>query len=257
MRRQFLTVAVVALLIVSGCSALDLSGSAAEPDSGDALDSDGPTYEEPVDGATVAENHEAAIADAGSFTLVSTTSQSRGDRTQTLNATVAVNYDSGALLSTQSAGSQAISTYVLSDGTAYQRSESSQGTQYRQAPRAANASVYASGQIESLATAFTFSHVGTETVEGTETEVYEASGAEDLNESARAFQSIDAENVTSLESRLYVTDDGLVKRFEYELRMDSAGTEAAVDVTQTYSEIGETTVEEPSWLDDARTNTTN
>jgi hypothetical protein len=256
MRRQFLTVAVVALLLVSGCSALDLGGSA-EPDSSDGLNSDGPTYEAPLNDVTVAENHEAVIADAGSFTLVSDTSQSRGERTQTLNTTVAVNYDTGELLSTQQAGPQTITTYVLANGSAYQRFESSRGTQYRQPQRAANASLYASGRIEALANAFTFSHVGTESVEGTETDVYEASGAEDLNESARAFQSIDADNVTSLEARLYITEDGLVKRFEYELLLDSAGTEAGVDVTHTYTRLGETTVEEPSWLDDARTNTSN
>lgn len=255
MRRQFATVAVVALLLVAGCSAGDPGGGSPSA-SADTLNSDGPMYEEPLVGSSVAANHEAVIDDGGSFTLVSNTEQSRDEQSQTVNSTVAVNYDSGALHSTQEAGSQTISTYVLANGSAYQRFESQRGTEFRQPPQPANASVFASGRIATLVTGFTYSHVGTETVDGTETEVYEASGAEDLNESARAFQSLDAENVTALESRVYVTEDGLVKRFEYEIRLNVDDTETGVDVTQTYSRLGETTVEEPSWLDDARTNTT-
>jgi hypothetical protein len=256
MRRQFATVAVVALLLVAGCSAVNLGGGS-QSDSADTLGSDGQMYEAPLDGSTVAENHEAAIAEAGTFTLVSNTVQSRGQQSQTVNSTVAVNYDTGALLSQQAVGQRTISTYVLANGSAYQRFESSRGTQYRQPPRPANASLYASSRIDALVTAFSYSHVGTETVDGTETEVYVASGAEDLNASASAFQSIDPENVTTLESRVYVTEDGLVKRFEYEIRLNTDGTETGVDVTQTYSRLGETTVEEPAWLDDARANTTN
>lgn len=258
MRRQFTAVAVVALLLVSGCSALDLGGgSAAEPNSSDTLNSAGPMYEEPVDGSTVAENHEAVIDEAGSFTLESSTSQSRGEQTQSVNTTVVVDYETGELLSTQEASQRTISTYVLANGSTYQRFDSPRGTEYRIPRRPANASLFASGRIEALVNAFSYSHVGTETVAGVETEVYEASGAEDLNESAPAFQTIDPENVTTLESRVYVTEDGLVKRVEYEIRLDVDGTETSVDVTQTYSRLGETTVAAPDWLDDARENTSN
>lgn len=259
MRHPLSTVAVVALLVLSGCSAGGFGGGAqTETSSNETLRGDEPMYEAPLDGAVVAENHEAVIESAGTFTLASTTTQSRGDRSRTVNASVVANYDTGALRSTREAGSRTVTTFVMANGTAYQRFEAPSGeARYRAPRRAPNVSLFASGRLDAIVDAFEYSHVGTETVDGVETEVYEASGAQDLNESAPGFQNVDTENVTTLESRVYVTEDGLVKRLDYELGLEVEGSEMTVDVTQRYSNLGGTTVSTPDWLDEAGNSTSN
>jgi hypothetical protein len=118
-----------------------------------------------------------------------------------------------------------------------------------------NASQLASGDLKSFVNAFEFEHAGTESVDGTTTHVYEASGFESLNQSAPGFGDLDEENVTSIDARVYVTGDGLVKQFEYGLTVDTEQGEASIAIEQRYVEVGSTNVEQPPWLDDARENT--
>lgn len=265
MRRKIITVAVVALLVFSGCSAINGGGGGdgtttqTGPDgttTSDAGDVSDPIYETPLDGETVAENHEAVVADANSFTLVSTSNQSQGDRSASSQSTLKGVYDSGEYSSVQEARGRTVEQYVFANGSAYQRLEQSSGdTQYTVPRRTANASTIASGQIPSFVDAFEYEFVGTETVDGTETQVYEASGVSDLNTSAPGFSELDTENVTNVGAHLYITEDGLVKQFGYELSLTTDGQEASVEVSQRFTNLGETTVEPPEWIDEARENT--
>lgn len=264
MRKQIAAIAVVALLVFAGCSAGgDGDATTAAPETTDApadattteSDGDGPIYESPLESNTVAENHESAIRDAGTFTLASTSNQSQGEQSRSIESTVTVDLSSGEYFSQRDAGAQLIETYAYGNGTAYQRLTFNNQSQYSIPQRTSNTSQLASGDIGSFVNGFQFDHAGTESVDGTETDVYEASGFEDLNQSAEGFGELDEENVTSIDARVYVADSGLVKQFEYSLVIQTENGEASIEIQQRYTDIGSTTVEQPPWLDEARTNT--
>lgn len=265
MRHKLATVAVVALLVFAGCSAGGGGGDATTTQTGpngtttqgDAGDVSDPVYETPLDGQTVAENHKSVIADANTFTLVSTSNQSQGNQTASSESTLKAVYDSGEYSSVQQSRGRTVEQYVFGNGTAYQRFELSTGdVRYSVPQRTANASTLAGGQIGTFVDAFEYEFVGTETVDGAETQVYEASGVSDLNTSAPAFSQLDTENVSSVGAHLYITEDGLVKQFGYDLDLTTRGQEASVSVTQRFTNLGETTVEPPAWIGEARANTT-
>lgn len=266
MRKQMAAIAVAALLVFAGCSAGgDGDATTAPPETTDvpadattATDSggDSPIYESPLDATTVAENHESAIRDAGTFTLASTSNQSQGEQSRTVDSTVSVDLSSGEYFSQRDAGAQVVETYAYGNGTTYQRLSFENQSRYSIPQRTTNTSQLASGDIGSFVDAFQFDHVSTESVEDTETDVYEASGFEDLNQSADGFGGLDEENVTSIDARVYVADSGLVKQFEYSLVIQTGNGEASISIQQRYTDIGSTTVEQPPWLDEARENTT-
>jgi len=263
MRKQIAAIAVAALLVFAGCSAGGDGGTTttAAETTGTTVDGDGdgetPVYESPLDGATVAENHEAIVQDAGTFTLVSTSNQTQDDQSFVVNSSTQVDLESGEYYSNQETQGRSVEQYSYGNGTAYQNLSISSGeTQYSVPEQTPNASDLAGSQIASFVDTFALSHAGTETVDGTETHVYEASGVEDLNESAPGFSDIDAGNITNVDAQVYVTDDGLVKRFVYSLALSTDQGNVSLAVDQQYVDVGSTTVEQPAWLDEARENTT-
>jgi hypothetical protein len=263
MRKQIATIAVAALLVFAGCSA---GGDGAATTTAPEPTGDAPTtttagsggdavYESPLDAATVADNHASLVRDANTFTLVSTSNQSQGPQTITVESSIAANLESGEYYSVQNASGQTVEVYSYGNGTAYQRTSFGSGdTSYSTPRQTTNTSQLAGTQVESFVNAFTFSHAGTESVDGAEAHVYEASGVETLNESAPGFSGLDTENVTSIDAHVYITDDGLVKQFEYSLAVDTQNGEASISVRQQYVDVGSTTVEAPAWLDEAREN---
>ncbi|MCD2199889.1 hypothetical protein LPA44_08270 [Halobacterium sp. KA-4] len=254
MRKQIAAVAVAALLVFAGCSAGGNGGATTAPET-TAAGGD-PVYDSPLDAQTVAQAHESVVRDAGSFTLVSTSNQTQGNQSFGVESSTAVDLATAAYFSRQEASGQTIEQYGFGNGTAYQRISMASGqTQYTVPQQSPNTSQLAGSQLASFVGAFSFSHTGTETIDGTETYVYEASGVEDLNQSAPGFSSLDTENVTSMSAQVYVTDDGLVKQFGYSLTVSTSNGEASVATEQQYVDVGSTTVSEPVWLDEARANT--
>lgn len=258
MRKQIAAIAVAALLVFAGCSAGgDGGATTTAPETtattgGDAT----PVYESPLDGQTVAENHEAVVRDAGTFTLVSTSNQTQDDQSFVVNSTTTVNLDSGEYFSRQETEGRSVEEYSYGNGTVFRNLSVASGeTQYSVPQQTPNLSRLAGNQIGSFVDAFALSHAGTESVDGTETHVYEATGVEELNESAPGFGEIDADNVTAIDARVYVTDDGLVKRFAYSLSVSTEQGNVSLAVDQRYVDVGSTTVEQPAWLDEARENT--
>ncbi|UHH24533.1 DUF7537 family lipoprotein [Halobacterium noricense] len=251
MRKQIAAVAVAALLVFAGCSAGGGGGTTA-PGTADGA---APVYESPLNGTTVAENHEAVVREAGSFTLTTTSTQSQGDQSLTREGSTALDLASGAYFSNRTVGSQNVQQFGYGNDTAFQRVTAGNQTQYTVPQQSPNASRLTSGQLASFVGLFEFSHTGTESVDGTTVHVYEANGVDAVNESAPGFANLDTENITNVSANVHITDDGLVKRFGYSISVDTGSGEASVSVGQRYVDVGSTTVSEPAWLDEARANT--
>ncbi|CQH58976.1 uncharacterized protein HHUB_2872 [Halobacterium hubeiense] len=251
MRKQIAAVAVAALLVLAGCSA---GGGAGTTAPGTATGADA-VYESPLNGTTVAQNHEAVVREAGSFTLVSTSTQTQAGQSFTREGSTAVDLDSGAYLSNRTVRGQNVLQYGYGNGTAFQRVTVGNQTQYAVPQQTPNTTQLAGDQLASFVGLFAFSYNGTESADGTTVHVYEANGVDAINESAPGFANLDTSNLTNVSSEVRVTDDGLVTEFGYSLSIDTGDGEASASLNQQYLDVGSTEVSEPAWLDEARANT--
>lgn len=264
MRRQFTTLAVVALLVVAGCAAGgsgDGTTTAPEGSTTEATETttQEPIYEPPLDASEMADAHRTVLEDAGSYTVESNSTQETSQRNGTTETTTLVRGDlsSGAVYTRTAARQQTIEGFGFGNGTAYQRYETSDQLQYVNASgRMGNASQYAGSTVESYVGLFNFSYAGTTTENGETVHVYEAEGASELNTSAPAFGTLNESNVDAVNATMHVRDDGLVTLAGYDLTATMQGVQQRVDVTQRFTGVGDTAVEEPAWLDEAKANAT-
>lgn len=266
MRKQIATIAVVVLLVFAGCNTGGSGDTtttapgttAAPPNDTTTVDEADPMYDSPLDAEAVAQNHEVAIRNTSTFTLVSTSNQSQGNQSITVVSSIAVNQETGEVFLQQNTSTGVVETYTTGNGTTYQRQELAENeTRYAVLQEMPTAAQLAGGDVQPFVNAFEFDYTGTNSVDGTSTDVYAASGVKDLNASAPGFGNVDAANVSSVDARVYVTNDGLVKQFDYSLTTSTGpGGGVTINVQQRYTEMGSTTVEAPAWLDDARNNTT-
>lgn len=255
MRRQTATLAVVALLLVAGCSAFGGGGTTTGPDDGQTGDA---LYETPLDAEAVADAHAAALRDAGSYTVESNATRTDSSRNQTTETSTLIrgDLDSGAIYTRTAARQQTVEGFGFANGTAYQRFATGDRVQYMNATgRLGNATQYARGTVAQFAGLFNFSYAGTSTVDGTTVHVYEASGPGALNTSAPAWSMLNESDVESAQATLHVREDGVITRAGYDITVTLQGSQQRVDVTQRFTAIGETTVEPPVWIPDARQNT--
>jgi len=260
MRRQFATLAVVALVLVAGCAAGGGDGTTTVPGdnttTGDGTTADGPVYETPLNATEMADEHLAALESAGSFTVTSDAAQTAQNTTTETGTEIRGDLSSGAVFTRTDTNRRVIEGYSFGNGTAYQRYEIGNRTQYVNASgRMGNASSYARGTVASYVPLFEFEYAGTTTEDGESVHVYEAEGTDAVNTSARAFQGLNESNFQSSAATMHVRGDGLVTRAGYDITVTLRGTEQRIDVTQRFSALGETTVESPAWLGEARGNT--
>lgn len=256
MRRQTATLAVVALLLVAGCTALGGGGTTDAPGDGQTGDA---IYETPLDGDAVADAHAAALSDAGSYTIESNATQSSSARNQTTETSTLIRGDleSGAVYTRTAARQQTVEGFGFANGTAYQRYATGDRVQYVNATgRMGNATGYARSTVAQFAGLFEFSYAGTETVDSTTVHVYEAAGSDALNTSAPAWSALNESDVQSVEATMHVREDGVVTRAGYDITVTMQGSQQRVDATQRFTAIGDTSVEPPAWIPDARHNTT-
>lgn len=259
MRRQIAAVAVVALLLLAGCN-----GGSAPSTPEDQMTTApnetaqaGPIHETPLDPTTVGDAHVEALADAGTFTVVSNATQSAANTTRETGSVVRGDLSTGAVSTHSESGQQTVDRYAFANGTAYQRLAMGDRVQFQQADQQmGNATQYARSSVESFVTLFNFTYDGTQTVDGSTVHVYEAPDAGSLNTSAPAFSQINESMIDSANATLRVREDGVVTQATYEISVTARGQSQTLTATQEYRAIGETDVSPPAWIGDAQQNAT-
>lgn len=257
-RRTAAVVVLVAALLLAGCSGATDDGSSGTDPAGSAgaTPTPGPpVYELPLDGEAVSTNHEEALSAAGSFTAetdVSIVEGSSGESV-TVVATSAVDLERGTMLVDGTVGGTASqTTYVGPDGTAYQRLETGSGeVQYQQLPDAPDATGYFQLPVATLVEEANFTYAGRDRVAGTSVAVYEVTDLESLVAPVQASEVPDA-SVNAFEVRMAISDDGLIRQFDYRVEAEIDDTTRTVAMSIVFRDVGTTTVEPPDWLDEAR-----
>ncbi|MFC7068353.1 DUF7537 family lipoprotein [Halobaculum lipolyticum] len=241
-RRSLWIAAGVALLVVlAGCT-----GGGGAP------------YEEPPSAEQVEAGHEEALRDAGSYTYTQSVRVNGSFVDVTSNTTAAVELDPETYRWRQETGDGSLEIYAPADDRPYVRTQAGSTIRYERADNDSvpNASAVATVPLSDLSEGFDFTANGTAQVDGERTYLYEAN-LSTLNESAvgpigEAFADADATEATV---DVYVRSDGLVKRVDWTFVVEGFGEPTRLSLTLAYEDVGSTTVEEPSWLEEAQSAT--
>lgn len=237
-RTTALTVAVALLAVLAGCSGAPAPWQDQSDDRSDG-DAENPTV------TALAEDHESALRAAGNFSRSRTVTYERSGETVLRQETEGqFDLTNGTALETRN-GSDGGSTvgYRAPDGKTYERNELATGKVRYVPPRLTfgidvqNATGFgAEAEVGNV----TVRATGTTEVDGAEHDVYEF-----------AVDDGAVDGVDEAEGRYVVDDRGVVRSAETRLVVEENGTAIEVRETVETRAIGETTVTEPGWFDEA------
>jgi len=222
--------------------------------------------------ADAAEQHERALRDAGSFAVAQelsytneTTSLLGSDIASELDLDAGRGYQNGSFSFGGFASVQ--SSYTDGDETWERQNSSFGGVQYSYGtapydasePTPVNFTTVVGETVNATTSNVSYSRTGTTTVDGVEATVYEADGQQLLDElgfNASSGSFFGNATVQSASATVAIDDDGIIRlaTFEIVLETEDAGR-VTISFEQRVTDIGETTVEEPDWLDEAKAQT--
>lgn len=211
----------------------------------------------PLSDGEIAADHAAVLRDAGNFTIqTNTTVRGSGeDEFGVLNSTVMADVYTGEVLSrltTTRVDSQV--TYVTPNGEVYQRMEIYKGgsPEYQQPPSGYGVDKYVESAPRWFLNAYDYTYDGTTTLDDEPVHVYSVTSVEQLTNRSATSTRYDPDNVTDIDIQLFVTEAGLVRKLTYRLERESEGDRVTITRKKTYTGLGATAVETPSWLDEAK-----
>lgn len=276
-------VAVVSLIFLAGCGGFLGGGPSGEPTetvTSTPVDENGPAPgTEGLDGTALVESHTATLAEQSFTTSLSfeLASERNGtERSVFVNRSVAVDRDSGRVRSVgelvQADGDSLTTTTYTADGeTAEERVLSQDGetrTEYRYDTEPYDGDVQPVNESEvvdrallrAIGTDIDWTYAGTDTVDGETVARFEASGVENVSGFSAGDAATDgdvgsnvsADSNDTVEAAVLVDGDGVVRQFEYTLVTEQDGVPVRLSLTVDVTGVGQTTVDEPSWLDEAR-----
>ncbi|WP_137284270.1 DUF7537 family lipoprotein [Halorussus salinisoli] len=256
MRRKALQLLAISCLVaLAGCSgALTGDGGAGEQSLEDVSYPAG-VSENGTNVSALGESHTEAL-NGSSFALGLDVNQSssQSNRSTALRAAVGPNRDNVRMNVSDTKRAMELYTTaeqrylrIGTDGDAtYQTSErTSDGTSL--VPSSYSGASYLdrfAGQVGA-----NFTPTGVRDVDGTTVVVLRADGSD--------VSAPDGTNVTDYNATILVDEQGVVHRFEASIRTGRDDAASRISVTMTVSDVGETAVEEPTWLDEAHNQTSN
>ncbi|MFC5972377.1 hypothetical protein ACFPYI_13635 [Halomarina salina] len=251
------TVLLCLLTVLAGCSSVPGLGGGGDDTYGEG---------ESLNTSALAADHASNLREAGSFTVVLTQNSSTGEGATTdQRQRVAVDLDANRTLLTGSADQRSGNRSVSNEQTVYGTDEATfvrigQGEDARyqyidasgggpMTPSLGGEQFVPLNATSSLATATDWTRNGTTTQDGETLTRFVATGNETLADSVFASSGV---TVTRYDATLLVTNDGTVRQSSFTLGVESGGQSATQRVDVRITDVGNTTVEEPDWLDEAR-----
>lgn len=207
----------------------------------------------PLSDGSIVADHATALRAAENFTVRTNTTirESGTNEFGYQNGTARVDVTTGEALnrvSTTQVGAQI--TYVAPDGRAYQRTEYYEGASPDYYQPSSDYGV--TKQVESapkwFVDAYNYTYDGTTTVDGTSVHEYTVTSVDQLADRGETLMGYNPDNATDIDVRLTVTDEGRVHELNYRLELEGD----TIRLQKTYTALGATEVESPSWLDEAK-----
>ncbi|WP_276299732.1 DUF7537 family lipoprotein [Halorussus lipolyticus] len=247
-------IAVSCLVALAGCSgALPGGANGADGQSPDDVSNPPGVSANGTDLAKLSSAHTEAL-NGSSFTLAFEVSQNSSASNRSMSATAAVGPDRENVHVNVSGAAQSMATYSTAEKR-YLRVATAERVDYRVADRSADGlkllpSSYAgtaylnrfAGQVGA-----NFTPDGVREDNGTTLVVLRADGSD--------VSAPNGTNVTDYDATLLVDEQGIIHRFEASARTERGDQWVRSSVTMTISDVNETTVAEPAWVDEARNQT--
>ncbi|GAA0198971.1 hypothetical protein ACFFQF_15675 [Haladaptatus pallidirubidus] len=220
-----------------------------------------PIHSLPLSNDEIVTAHETALRQAGNYTFKERIrmSNSETDDRQIIYTTARGSVETGELRTYQNVSSQNTlnrqQTYITQSGAGYHRVSSgdSGAISYSRPPTELGVSGHLQPNLTEYFEIAAFEYEGVESDANASVHHYTASNlsAFDGDETGQIL-GYDRESVTDASIDLFITDDGILKRFELSIKAVDEGAPVEIEFEVTYSHLGETTVEQPAWLSEAK-----
>lgn len=258
-RKTMVVVAVVTLIALAGCTGGN--GPSTPTSTNDSTDNLQPMDE--LDGAALTNNTVSAVENGGSYALRAdaefVANTSRGNSSTDTAITRRANFetDRGIRSINQTvsnplrSGTSTAVVYTDSDTSYRLRNLSGQNATYDSQTgsgsiRPVNVSSYDQSYIDytNITEGFNWEANGTATVGDTTTIRYSSTNVSDSNYLVQDSNS----TLTNASADLYVDEDGVVRRTDLTFTIENGASSSSADISLVLTDIGSTTVEEPSWV---------
>ncbi|WP_158058680.1 DUF7537 family lipoprotein [Halorussus halophilus] len=241
-KNALLLLAVGCLVALAGCSGALTGGTDNEMTYPDGVSENGTNV------SKLTQSHDAVL-NGSSFTLRlnTTTNTSMGNQSLALDAKVGQNRDQ--VLVNVSGGGRNVTSYQTAEKR-YTRLSMGGQTVYRADDRTPQGQQFVTGSysgsmyVDQFAQNANFTPNGTTQFNGETVVVLEADGSN--------VSDPQSANLTDYEATMLVDEQGVVRKFDATVRTEANGAYNRVSLTMTISNVNETSVPEPNWLDEAR-----
>lgn len=254
-RNALLLIAVACLLALAGCTgSLPGGDGAAGPTRDDVSYPDGVSENE-TNVSALADGHAEALDDS-SFSLAVESAQNSSMGNQSVEMTAAVSADRENVRANVSGGGQRTSLY-LTESQRYTQIAAGNRTAYDVSERTSSGmqlvpSSYSGAEyVDQFATQVgaNFTPTGVREVDGTTVVVLRADGSDTAESNETA--------ITDYDATILVDEDGVIRSFEVTAAGEQGGESSSISFSLNVTDVNDTTVEEPSWLDEARNSSEN
>lgn len=255
---------VVVLVLLSGCSAILGNGNGMDDGNGNGVGNgngadpasfdyaDGYGADGITDGEAAIESHRSGVVDRGSYTgtYVYEIEDSDGTRVVDVETRVDFQNEEGRQQADVETPRSPASIDIYRDSeTRYRKSEFNNQTSFTSRNQTFDPENLTSTEpVRPLLENLSDYDATVEERNGQSVAVYQRNGTEgaasflDINESAE---------VTSFSATFAVDTDGVVRSADYEITYVENGSETSLSVEYSLSAFGETSVDRPSWVDEA------
>lgn len=218
-----------------------------------------PVYPAPLEnGSTVADAHAAELESAGSFTYRDTTRIRVNGTLETNRSTVArFDTDTGAgLVERYSDRAGRYAVYGDGAGSSYERHTPPAGAVRYGQPLSGSARVsrYRNPGIASLLGNIEYTYRGASRLDGDRVHEYAATSPEQI-EGVVGGDTTGPDVDTSVAVRVFISNDGVVRQMRIQLDQRDGPRTRTLNATLAYTDVGETSVPEPGWVETARNRT--
>lgn len=246
--------AIVALVVLAGCSGGLSGGDATATDDGPTLDD--VSYppgvsENGTNVSALAEAH-AGVLENESFALTADSVMNSSMTNQSVRLEAAVNEDRDSVLVDGSMRGQQVSMYLTAEKR-YTRIGTGNGSTYRTTDRTSDAVKLVPSSFTGTNYLGQFAGVG----DFTPTDAREANGTTVVALEADGSNATEAAtaNLTDYEATMLVDERGVVRSMTVDATSTTRGRQYSTSFSMKIESVGATTVSEPAWLDEARNST--
>ena len=200
-------------------------------------------------------DHEAALRSEGSFAATQELSVNGPDREFESTSNYRIDLNAGAFLRRSESSLHDAEATAYTDGSGtYTRWNPDDGEPSHSSGDPADPvdPVEAMGRNFLIVDGVAFEQAGVEEYEGLWVTRYEASGADAVETAAHGDSDYNSEEISAFEATLLVTPDGIVVSNEFSITFNGDGGETHIEYAHSVDDIGAVTVEEPSWLSEAK-----